>query len=47
MFLGDAVSAADCERYGIANRVVPAADLARTVDELAGRSPPDRPRPSP
>ncbi len=37
MFLGDAVSAADCERYGIANRVVPAADLHATVDELAGR----------
>ena len=31
------VSAADCDRYGIANRVVPAADLAATVDELAGR----------
>jgi len=37
MFLGDAVSAVDCERYGIANRVVPAADLTTTVDELAGR----------
>jgi 2-(1,2-epoxy-1,2-dihydrophenyl)acetyl-CoA isomerase len=37
MFLGDDVSAADCERYGIANRVVPAADLTATVDELAGR----------
>ena len=37
MFLGDAVAAADCERFGIANRVVPAADLAATVDELAGR----------
>ena len=32
-----AVSAADCERYGIANRVVPAADLSATVDELASR----------
>jgi 2-(1,2-epoxy-1,2-dihydrophenyl)acetyl-CoA isomerase len=37
MFLGDALSAADCERYGIANRVVPAADLESTVDELAAR----------
>lgn len=37
MFLGDELSAADCERWGIANRVVPAADLASTVDELAGR----------
>jgi 2-(1,2-epoxy-1,2-dihydrophenyl)acetyl-CoA isomerase len=37
MFLGDALSAADCGRYGIANRVVPAADLEATVDELAGR----------
>jgi 2-(1,2-epoxy-1,2-dihydrophenyl)acetyl-CoA isomerase len=37
MFLGDALSAADCARYGIANRVVPAADLEATVDELAGR----------
>lgn len=37
MFLGDDLSAADCERFGIANRVVPAADLAATVDELAGR----------
>jgi 2-(1,2-epoxy-1,2-dihydrophenyl)acetyl-CoA isomerase len=37
MFLGDAVTAADCGRYGIANRVVPAADLEATVQELAGR----------
>jgi 2-(1,2-epoxy-1,2-dihydrophenyl)acetyl-CoA isomerase len=37
LFLGDDVPAADCERIGIANRVVPAADLATTVDELAGR----------
>ena len=37
MFLGDDVSAADCERIGIANRVVAAADLPATVDELAGR----------
>ena len=37
MFLGDELSAADCERWGIANRVVPAADLGATVDELAAR----------
>jgi 2-(1,2-epoxy-1,2-dihydrophenyl)acetyl-CoA isomerase len=37
MFLGDDVSAADCERWGIANRVVPAAELGATVDELAAR----------
>ncbi len=37
MFLGDDLSAADCERWGIANRVVPAAELTATVDELAGR----------
>jgi 2-(1,2-epoxy-1,2-dihydrophenyl)acetyl-CoA isomerase len=37
MFLGDALSAADCERYGIANRVVPAAELGARVDELATR----------
>ncbi|MGH9273171.1 MAG: enoyl-CoA hydratase/isomerase family protein, partial [Acidimicrobiales bacterium] len=37
MFLGDELTAADCERWGIANRVVPAAELATTVDELAGR----------
>ncbi len=37
MFLGDDLSAADCERWGIANRVVPAAELAATVDELAAR----------
>lgn len=37
MFLGDALSAADCERWGIANRVVPAAELSATVDELAAR----------
>ena len=30
-------SASDCERWGIANRVVPASDLGATVDELAGR----------
>jgi 2-(1,2-epoxy-1,2-dihydrophenyl)acetyl-CoA isomerase len=37
MFLGDELAAADCERWGIANRVVPAADLGQTVDELAAR----------
>jgi 2-(1,2-epoxy-1,2-dihydrophenyl)acetyl-CoA isomerase len=37
MFLGDDLSAADCLTWGIANRVVPAAELASTVDELAGR----------
>lgn len=37
MFLGDDLSAADCERVGIANRVVPAADLTPAVDELAAR----------
>lgn len=37
LFLGDDIAAADCERYGIANRVVPAGALAATVDELAGR----------
>jgi 2-(1,2-epoxy-1,2-dihydrophenyl)acetyl-CoA isomerase len=37
MFLGDALTAADCERWGIANRVVPAAELAASVDDLAGR----------
>ncbi len=37
MFLGDELSAADCERWGIANRVVPAAELTATVDELAAR----------
>jgi 2-(1,2-epoxy-1,2-dihydrophenyl)acetyl-CoA isomerase len=37
MFLGDDLRAVDCERWGIANRVVPAAELASTVDELAGR----------
>ena len=37
MFLGDQLAAADCERWGIANRVVPAAELRPTVDGLAGR----------
>jgi 2-(1,2-epoxy-1,2-dihydrophenyl)acetyl-CoA isomerase len=37
MFLGDELSALDCERWGIANRVVPAGDLDTTVDALATR----------
>ena len=37
MFLGDDLSAVDCERWGIANRVVPKDQLAATVDELADR----------
>jgi 2-(1,2-epoxy-1,2-dihydrophenyl)acetyl-CoA isomerase len=37
MFLADDVPAARCEQLGIANRVVPAAALDETVDELAGR----------
>lgn len=37
LFFGEALSAADCERWGIANRVVPAAALAGTVDEMAAR----------
>ena len=37
MFLGDDLSAADCERWGIANRVVAPADLEATADELATR----------
>jgi 2-(1,2-epoxy-1,2-dihydrophenyl)acetyl-CoA isomerase len=37
MFLGDDLSATDCERWGIANRVVPSTDLGATVDELAMR----------
>lgn len=37
MFLGDDVPAARCAELGIANRVVPAAELAGAVDELAGR----------
>ncbi len=37
MFLGDELSAADCERWGIANRVVSPEALGPTVDELAAR----------
>ncbi len=37
MFLADDVPAARCAELGIANRVVPAAQLGATVDELAAR----------
>lgn len=37
MFLGEALDADACERWGIANRVVPAAELGATVDELTER----------
>ena len=37
MFLGDNLAAADAARLGLANRVVPAAELAAAVDELAQR----------
>jgi 2-(1,2-epoxy-1,2-dihydrophenyl)acetyl-CoA isomerase len=37
MFLGDDLSAVDCERWGIANRVVPVDQLWPSVDELAAR----------
>ena len=37
MFLADDVPAARCERLGIANRVVPGAELSGAVDEIAGR----------
>jgi 2-(1,2-epoxy-1,2-dihydrophenyl)acetyl-CoA isomerase len=37
MFLADDWPAARCAELGIANRVVPAAELAATVDEIAGR----------
>jgi 2-(1,2-epoxy-1,2-dihydrophenyl)acetyl-CoA isomerase len=37
LLLGDDLSASDCERWGIANRVVPAAEVAATASELAGR----------
>jgi 2-(1,2-epoxy-1,2-dihydrophenyl)acetyl-CoA isomerase len=37
MFLADDVPAARCEQLGIANRVVPAAALDETVDQLATR----------
>ncbi|MFM9590199.1 enoyl-CoA hydratase/isomerase family protein [Streptomyces scabiei] len=37
MFFGDALSAAEAERLGLVNRVVPAADLEKTAREWAGR----------
>ena len=37
MFLGDEVDASEALRIGLANRVVPAADLDAQVDELATR----------
>ncbi len=37
MFFGDDLRADDCARLGIANRVVPAADLTAAVDQLAAR----------
>jgi 2-(1,2-epoxy-1,2-dihydrophenyl)acetyl-CoA isomerase len=36
-FLADVISAEEAERFGIVNRVVPAADLEKVVDELAHR----------
>jgi enoyl-CoA hydratase/carnithine racemase len=36
-FLAEVITAAEAERYGIVNRVVPAADLEREVTELARR----------
>ena len=36
-FLADTITADEAERYGIVNRVVPAADLEREVGELARR----------
>lgn len=36
-FLGDDVPAAEAHRIGLANKVVPRADLEKTLSELAGR----------
>lgn len=36
-FLGDVIDAAEAERIGLVNRVVPAAELDSTVDALAAR----------
>ena len=35
--LGDKIDAAECLRIGLANRVVPGAELEKTALELAGR----------
>lgn len=37
LFFGEPLSAADCERWGIANRVVPAAELDAAVADLTDR----------
>jgi 2-(1,2-epoxy-1,2-dihydrophenyl)acetyl-CoA isomerase len=37
VFLGDDLAAADAERIGLINKVVPAAELAAAADEWAGR----------
>ena len=37
ILLGEAISAREGERYGLVNRVVPAADFPRAVDETVGR----------
>jgi 2-(1,2-epoxy-1,2-dihydrophenyl)acetyl-CoA isomerase len=37
LFLGDDVSSADCDRFGIANRVVPDGQALDAALELAGR----------
>lgn len=37
MLLGDAIPAAEAERYGLVNRVAPAAELRATVQKLAER----------
>ena len=37
IFFGDDLSAAEAERIGLVNRVVPSAELAATAAELAGR----------
>jgi 2-(1,2-epoxy-1,2-dihydrophenyl)acetyl-CoA isomerase len=37
LFLGDVISAEDALRIGLVNRVVPAADLEKTVQDLAER----------
>lgn len=37
ILLGEPISARDAERYGLVNRVVPAADFSRALDETAAR----------